>query len=441
MALRGLLQPWDQQPSGDPGLDPNWCPPGSVVCTPFRGATRVAGASTTVTRAGTGFATPSAGNYWQASASKVISNLDRFTLAVYFQHSRAATSGGYTLFGERGSSGNDILKIVCGENGHSGNGIGAVIRNTAGSLQRITPAGTTVNDGVPHTAVLVKRAANSWILYLDGVQVGQNTTNLPGSGFTGSTPLNICYDLQDSSKAFEGVVLAVATPNYPWTAEQIREWANNPWQVFADDVLYVPRAAAAGATYTLTAQHGSFTLTGQAANLRAARNLVAGAGAFTFTGQAAGLQVGRKLAAGTGAFTLTGNDATLTYTPGVTYTLAADTGAFTLTGIAAGLRAGRVLAADTGSYALTGNAAGFVYSGGVAPSTDGQGGFLGGFKEPKRKRNRVIRWSDFESRDAYAKELAAAAMPLARVSDPRESVYADDDEDDELIELLLMKLH
>lgn len=67
--------------------------------------------------------------------------------------------------------------------------------------------------------------------------------------------------------------------------------------------------------YTLTAESGSFTLTGNDVNLLVGRTLTADAGTFTLTGQDVNLLVGRVLTAETGQFTLTGNDANLVYTP------------------------------------------------------------------------------------------------------------------------------
>ena len=81
--------------------------------------------------------------------------------------------------------------------------------------------------------------------------------------------------------------------------------------------------------YTLTAEAGSFTLSGQAAGLVAARKLSADAGAFALSGQTVALRADRLLTASQGAFTLTGQDADLI---APNYTLTADAGSFTLTG-------------------------------------------------------------------------------------------------------------
>jgi len=108
------------------------------------------------------------------------------------------------------------------------------------------------------------------------------------------------------------------------------------------------------ASYSLAAETGSFTLTGQTAELTVSRVLIAETGAFSFTGQAADLTVSRALSADTGTFSLSGQDAALTYTPLGAYSLTAETGSFALTGQAANLTVSRVLSADTGTFSLTG---------------------------------------------------------------------------------------
>lgn len=113
-------------------------------------------------------------------------------------------------------------------------------------------------------------------------------------------------------------------------------------------------ASAGGSPYTLTAETGSYTLTGVAAGLKAGRKLAGDTGSYTLTGQDAALTHGYHLTAGTGSYTLTGIDAGLA----AARKLSAGTGSYTLTGQAAGLRATRVLTADTGSYSLTGVDAG-----------------------------------------------------------------------------------
>src|SRR5688572_8537896 len=63
--------------------------------------------------------------------------------------------------------------------------------------------------------------------------------------------------------------------------------------------------------YSMTADAGSFSLTGQSAEFRYGRLLAGAVGSFTITGQDAVLRQTRKLNADVGAFTLAGQDANL----------------------------------------------------------------------------------------------------------------------------------
>lgn len=116
----------------------------------------------------------------------------------------------------------------------------------------------------------------------------------------------------------------------------------------AADLVYDSGAGA----YALTADAGSFALAGQAASLLVGRKIAASAGAFTLTGRAAGLLHGSKLTASAGAFALTGVAADLTVGRHIT----AAAGAFTLSGQASGLLYGRRLTAGAGAFTLSGQA-------------------------------------------------------------------------------------
>lgn len=122
------------------------------------------------------------------------------------------------------------------------------------------------------------------------------------------------------------------------------------------------QAASLKAGRKLTAAQGSFSLSGQAATLKAARRITAAQGTFTLTGQAAALKVGRKLTASVGNFTLSGQAASLIYTPANSYTLTASQGTFALTGQAANLLCGRKLVAAQGSFTLSGQSASLLPS-------------------------------------------------------------------------------
>lgn len=167
---------------------------------------------------------------------------------------------------------------------------------------------------------------------------------------TGHTEI---VDVAPASAAFRiGVSYDLTTPSTTaaWTSGnlsslsillELKESAGSAYTLTADGGSFAltGTAASLNASRLLTAASGSFALTGTAANLTAARVLAAAGGSFTLTGTAAVLTASRVLVADSATFTLTGGDATLIYTPmTATYTLAAGSGEFTLTGTPATLQ-------------------------------------------------------------------------------------------------------
>lgn len=125
--------------------------------------------------------------------------------------------------------------------------------------------------------------------------------------------------------------------------------------------------AAGGATYTLSVDSGSYTVTGNNVGLLFNRSIAIDTGSYTQTGQDVGLLFNRAIAIDTGSYTYTGNNVDLIYTPisGPTYTIIMDQGSYVLTGQDVGLLFNRSLSVDSGSYALTGGNPNLVYSGDI----------------------------------------------------------------------------
>jgi len=91
----------------------------------------------------------------------------------------------------------------------------------------------------------------------------------------------------------------------------------------------------AGGAYTLTADKGTYTTSGQSANLQKGFNLSADKGTYTTTGYAANLQKGVILTAANGTYSQTG--------------------------VAANLTAARLISSDQGTYSTTGQSADLVF--------------------------------------------------------------------------------
>lgn len=122
---------------------------------------------------------------------------------------------------------------------------------------------------------------------------------------------------------------------------------------FAPGQAYPGQGTSRSATHALSADPGSYAISGSAATFRRATRLSAEAGVYTISGATATLKAAKKLVVDAGSYAISGAAATLLRGK----TLAADAGVYAITGSAAGLRKAWKLVAAAGSYVLTGSAA------------------------------------------------------------------------------------
>ncbi len=115
----------------------------------------------------------------------------------------------------------------------------------------------------------------------------------------------------------------------------------------------------AGAGQKITAEEGTFTWSGQDADLQYSSILTAEAGNYAFSGQDAGLSRGFVLDAETGAYSWTGFDADLSRTTVITLT--AEEGTFSFTGQDANLEYNRLTFAEQGNFSFAGESADLAY--------------------------------------------------------------------------------
>ncbi len=113
---------------------------------------------------------------------------------------------------------------------------------------------------------------------------------------------------------------------------------------------------AASGNYTLSADSGSYTVTGTAVELQRGLVMPADSGSYAVSGTALDLNYGRILSADSGSYAVNGADATLTYAAAGNYTLSADSGSYAVNGADAELQRGLILVADSGSYTVSGTA-------------------------------------------------------------------------------------
>lgn len=300
---------------------------------------------------------------------------------------------------------NSLQGMICGHNGGTADYIwqsnttsNVLFRRNAGTL---TFSGITSITNASHVWRTITSSSGDYWYYAVG-----ESDNVGGSAQP--FDLNVlCNGYNTDSFCYVGDVQGIIIHNKVLSQSQANALHNDPWQILkpANDLFYFT-SAGGGATYTLTAQAGSFTLTGANATLTATRNLTAQAGSFTLTGSNATLSKSYTLTANAGSFTLTGANATLTanrlltaqqgsftltgadvnftYNSGATYTLTAQAGSFALTGADITTTATRKLTAQAGSYSVSGSNVTFTYSGDDVDANSG--GFNYDFLNPPTKR-------------------------------------------------------
>lgn len=141
-----------------------------------------------------------------------------------------------------------------------------------------------------------------------------------------------------------------------------------PWSDYRRRKRIAVAGKAPGA-YTITAGVGTFTVSGQAVGLRAARVISAQVGQLFLTGNDVALVHGTPgaytIPAGVGSFALTGQTVSLT----VARKLSVAAGSFTLTGQSVGLLMTRRLSAGVGEFVLSGQSVGLTASSGGESGT------------------------------------------------------------------------
>ena len=222
---------------------------------------------------------------------------------------------------------------------------------------------TTVNSNdndynggqLHHVVVSADRSGNA-TFYIDGAAQGGGDISGEAGAILNATqpPLLIGINWNKGATKdypFSGQIDDIRIRFRALSLSEARAEYQNPWQLYRPRVRWWPGyVAAGGPTYTLTADQGALSLTGQAAALLASRKLGADSGAISMAGQSAAVLAGRLLAAAQGTLGFSGQTAGLL----VSRLLAADSGALALTGQDAGLLASRLLTADGGAISLTG---------------------------------------------------------------------------------------
>ena len=260
-----------------------------------------------------------------------------FTMATWW---RSNTTGSVAIFSVYASA-NEYVSLRAVVN------IPAMsISDTATGLASTN--GSSVTQGTWVHVALVAYSSTLRELYQNGLLVATATAS-KSPAITGAT--TYLGSLQGSSLFWNGNIDDARLYERTLTQAELRTLATRRGIAYERKPRSrALRAPSGGGAFTLTADAGTFSLSGQNAGLTVGRSVTAAQASFTLSGQNAGLLLNRSLVSSVGSFALSGQDAKFLRT----FVVIGGVGSFSLSGQDAGLLATRTITADAGSFALSG---------------------------------------------------------------------------------------
>lgn len=255
-----------------------------------------------------------------------------------------------------------IEKNEAGDNGYSidtssaaGNTLRFYSQNGSGGAV-VAPGGSLATGTWYVVAGSYAENTKAGVLYINGKQVAAGTLS-GGLGNHSAVPLTLGGRAGDTLRQWDGQLVYVYLYDRALPPAVFRSLYVDPYQFMRlphSIVLKVPVTAK-----TLTAEAGSYVITGTNENLRLAKKLTAAAGSYLITGIAVNLKIGKKIAAAASSYSLTGASANLRHG----WKVAAAAGSYAISGQAATLKHGWKLISVAGSYVVTGNDAALTKTG------------------------------------------------------------------------------
>jgi hypothetical protein len=224
-------------------------------------------------------------------------------------------------------------------------------RNAAVPTVSATGLQTTAATAWTLPSITTTRADSFVFFAIGNDRDTDSTTNV--SGYTNSNLANIT-ELHDQvvSTGVGGGIATIyaeeATPSSIGTTSATSAASNTA--AFVTFAIATP--------VTITADGGTYTYSGGAANLYYNKKVTADTGTFSYTGGAAGLLYNRKIVADSVTYSYSGTAANTLYNR----KLVADGGTFSYSGTAVDILAALKLIADSGSFGYNGTDASLLYS-------------------------------------------------------------------------------
>jgi len=283
------------------------------------------------------------------------------------------TPGGWSKLGENtiGAGATNVTTLTifgkiagAGEGNVTVNGVGdhcagamVVVYNHGLSVITDTVVGAFTDHGTSTTNVLaasITVTAKSFVITAMGLSDDANDTSNV-SGVTNANLAGITERIDQTVSTGAGGGVGIYTSTCAGTTTGTTEWDHDT-AVNSQSVQLGVKPATTAA-YVMTADPGSYALSGASASAFADRMISASPGAYALTGADAGLSKGLQLLADPGSYSLAGADVGFL----ADRMLSADPGGYSLVGADASTLVGRVLTAVAGAYVLEGADALLVY--------------------------------------------------------------------------------
>lgn len=181
-------------------------------------------------------------DYVTVKSGAILSGLKNLTIFAKINPNQlpsAGVTGSWTIYGERASSGNDILKLELGNAGVGGSSVGAlrlVYRDDAGTLNRFGTGTTVPSINVWHDVALVK-LGTTVNFYIDGVFISTNTLTASDTFTNANIQSRIAGDVADSLGNFPGLISEVLLWTRGLNSQEIKDLYSNPWLMYSQPNL------------------------------------------------------------------------------------------------------------------------------------------------------------------------------------------------------------
>lgn len=201
------------------------------------------GPTWTASKLGRGLSFNGTSAYIQVSTSGLVTGVNWTILAyVIIPSGTTAPSGGRSIYAERASSGNDIVKLDCMGFAYT-HQADVVIRNDSGTLLFVHGV-KAIDDGNPHLIVATK-AGTAITLYIDG-KVDNTGVWAGADTYTNAIQTRIGGDAGDPSALFSGSISFVESfKGIALSAAEVQQLYAQPFCFMQPRRVFMPEGASA----------------------------------------------------------------------------------------------------------------------------------------------------------------------------------------------------